>query len=268
MPLPTLSIEPISNLVKCVNLCHVTTISPFQSPSRLVFKKKKTCTPKLLPLTLFAMASTKFDIAWNYTGGLSKPSKMPCFSYSIPASKCHTGGKLREIPNSVCNKCYAHKGYYAYPVVKNALQKRFDSLYLPEWVTHMTYLIENTNTSGYMRFHDSGDLDSVKHFANIVQIANNLPHIKFWLPTKEPSFIRKFLKSGKSIPKNLCIRLSASMIDGPLPILLAKQLKVQLSGVSRNADVVTCPAPKQENKCLTCRLCWNCKVETVIYHKH
>jgi bacteriocin-like protein len=28
------------------------------------------------------------------TGGLSKPSKMPGFSYNLPATKCITGAKL------------------------------------------------------------------------------------------------------------------------------------------------------------------------------
>ena len=45
-------------------------------------------------------------------GTLSAPSKMPCFSFSIPAKLCITGQKLRDVKNSICSKCYALKGRY------------------------------------------------------------------------------------------------------------------------------------------------------------
>lgn len=75
-------------------------------------------------------------------GGLSSPSKMPCFSYSIPAQKCITGMKLRQVAGSICSKCYALKGMYGFPVVKNALQRRFESLNHPQWVEAMTLAIK------------------------------------------------------------------------------------------------------------------------------
>src|SRR2546427_672055 len=40
-------------------------------------------------------------------GGLSKPSKMPEYGYSIPANRCQVGGRLQEIRGSVCHRCYA-----------------------------------------------------------------------------------------------------------------------------------------------------------------
>jgi len=51
---------------------------------------------------------------------LSNTSKMPCKSWGIPATKCITGKKLNKIAGSVCNGCYALKGAYSWPVVKNA----------------------------------------------------------------------------------------------------------------------------------------------------
>ena len=85
-------------------------------------------------------------------GGLSSPSKMPSYSFSIPASKCITGTKLRNVKGSVCSKCYAMKGMYRFPVVKNALMKRFDNLTHPQWVEAMTFLINKVEKSGYFRF--------------------------------------------------------------------------------------------------------------------
>lgn len=205
--------------------------------------------------------------AWDVVGGLSSPSKMPCYSYSIPAQKCLAGSKLRDVENSVCNKCYAFVGFYNYPNPKKALEKRYLSLTDPRWVASMTTLIGALEHSGYFRFHDSGDIQSAAHLENICQIARNLPHIKFWLPTKEIKFLSAYIASGKTFPKNLTVRLSAYIIDGSLPRAAAKNLKIVVSGVTRG-DKFTCPSSNQDGVCGTCRNCWSKKVKTVIYKKH
>lgn len=205
--------------------------------------------------------------AWNAVGGLGQPSKMPCYSYGIPANKCIVGGRLRSVEASVCNKCYAFNGFYNYPNAKNALEKRYLSLTDPNWVANMTLLIGRLESSGYFRWHDSGDLQSIDHFDKICQIARNLPNIKFWLPTKEVKIVSGYVNAKKKILSNLTVRLSAYMVDGPLPVALAKKLNVVSSGVS-STDNFTCPASKQNNYCLNCRFCWDKKVKTVIYRKH
>ena len=50
--------------------------------------------------------------ALDIVGGLSAPSKMPCSSYSISATRCVTGSKLAKIEGTVCHNCYALKGNY------------------------------------------------------------------------------------------------------------------------------------------------------------
>lgn len=45
--------------------------------------------------------------ALEIVGGLSKPDKMPCYCYNLPASRCKMGGKLNTVPGSVCYGCYA-----------------------------------------------------------------------------------------------------------------------------------------------------------------
>jgi len=204
--------------------------------------------------------------AWEYVGGLSSPSKLPCFSYSTPAKECNTGSKLRAVEGSVCHKCYAYKGFYNYPNAKNALAKRFNSLYLPRWVEAMTLLISTLEHSCHFRWHDSGDLNSLIHFKNIIDIATNLPNINFWLPTREYGIIGESIENEIKIPNNLIVRLSAYMIDGELPIKLAKRYNVAVSGVSSKNDH-NCPASSQGNFCLTCRACWDTS-KTVIYKKH
>ena len=83
----------------------------------------------------------KVSEAKQITGGLSKPSKMPGFSYNLPAYKCITGVKLQKVPGSVCAGCYAMKGRYAFGNVKAAMDKRLASLTHPKWSLAMSIQI-------------------------------------------------------------------------------------------------------------------------------
>jgi len=129
--------------------------------------------------------------AIELTGGLSKPSKMPCPSYSIPASLCKTGSKLAKVKNSVCEGCYALKGFYRMPNVQRSLKNRFNKILKPEWVNAMALLIKSSGTA-FMRFHDSGDLQSVKHLKQIAQVARKTKDVKFWMPSREFNIIKEY----------------------------------------------------------------------------
>lgn len=204
--------------------------------------------------------------AWNLIGGLSSTSKMPCFGYSIPAKNCKTGAKLQKQKknNTVCSGCYALRGNYRFPAIQAVLKKRLKSISNPLWVEAMALAISSNDSTGYFRWHDSGDLQSVSHLAKTCQVAVKLPKVKFWLPTREYAIVREYCKNN-FIPPNLTVRLSAHIIDGPMPLALASQTGCGVSGVSRVAS--NCPAPSQGNRCLTCRACWDSK-EPVIYIKH
>lgn len=199
-------------------------------------------------------------------GGLSAPSKMPCHGYSIPASRCITGSKLAKVAGSICAQCYALRGNYLYENVQNCLERRFQSLKNPFWIDAMVIAITGTESSGYFRWHDSGDLQGVWHLAQIVAVCNLTPKVKHWLPTREYSMVSQFIKEGGVIPKNLCVRFSALMVDGPTPDGAANNCGVQVSGATREGW--TCPAYTQGNKCLSCRACWNRKKFSVSYKKH
>lgn len=199
-------------------------------------------------------------------GTLSAPSKMPCFSFSIPAKRCITGQKLRNVKGSICSKCYALKGRYVFPNVQDALETRFQGMSDPQWIEKMVAMIGKREKSGFFRWHDSGDLQSVAHLAAIVEIAKRLPNIRFWLPTREFSFVSEYMASN-TIPDNLIIRLSALMFDGKPPVAIAKRLGLVTSGASTGNDF-SCPSSKQGGKCLDCRACWNKSVSNVNYKQH
>jgi len=204
--------------------------------------------------------------AKEITGGLSNPSKMPGQGFSTSPRKCITGSKLRNVKGSVCSICYAFRGHYGFPVVQAAFEKRFAGLSHPLWVKAMALLINLTEKSGYFRWHDSGDIQSVKHLERIVKVCQATPQIFHWLPTREYGFVSSYIKKYKSFPGNLTVRLSAYMIDGPPPINLAARLKLPTSGVSKVG--FNCPSSNQGNSCSDCRACWDIKVTNINYKRH
>ena len=201
------------------------------------------------------------------TGGLSVPSKMPCYGYSIPAENCITGSKLAKDPRTICSICYAAKGRYLWPTVATALKNRLATLKSETWVEDMVELISKREKNGFFRWHDSGDVQSIEHLENIAEIAIRLPDIQFWLPTREYGFVALYNKRHGAFPENLCVRLSAYLKDGPPPKAFAKRMGLPTSGVSTD-DSFNCPAPSQKNECGECRACWDKSEENINYKAH
>lgn len=221
-----------------------------------------------LPARLAQRGAIKW--AKSVTHSLSNPSKMPCYGYSIPASACKVGAKLREVEGSVCEGCYAHKGHYRRGNVQDCLEKRMASLDDPRWVLAMA-VHQTHRCEAYFRWHDAGDIQSVRHLAMICAVVRLTPHITHWLPTRERGIIRRFLNAGGEIPANLTIRLSAAMVDQKAPSLGSLyDAGVRASTVHREAEPHghACPAREQGGRCLGCRACWSRDVDSVSYHYH
>ena len=200
----------------------------------------------------------------GHISGLGKPSKMPGFSTSLSAFDCKTGAKLAKIEGSVCSKCYAFNGNYRYPAVKKAHKARLEALKHPQWVEAMTLLIGHYTDKNdpYFRVHDSGDIQSVEHLMMWVQIARNLPWVKFWMPSKEIRWVKDTYKNVLDFPENLVVRLSAPMIGQSAP----KSIQAfPTSTVAANTGF-ECEAYKRGNQCGSCRACWMPKVGNVDYH--
>ena len=198
---------------------------------------------------------------------LSKAGKMPCESFSLPAQDCKTGSKLAQIKGSVCFDCYALKGNYRFPNVKAPRAHNLALLDdLPLWTDNMIMTIKTTNASGFFRWHDSGDVQSFEHLQAIINVAIALPSIKFWLPTKEKTFLTKLTKLNIAIPQNLVIRLSMAMIDqAPLNSAWHLTSTVHQNNAPYGEE---CEAYKQGGQCLTCRKCWNADITNISYPKH
>lgn len=204
------------------------------------------------PLTL----KESFEII----GGLSKTSKLPCHSWGLSTGLCKTGGKLKNIKDSPCAICYAAKGRYRFKQVSEAQKRREKNIEHPRWVEAMVTCLKHTIPIGvpYFRWFDSGDLQSEAMLQNIIEVANQLPTVNFWLPTQEIKMVQKHLVNN-ALPPNLVIRYSSPRINKPI------QTYPNSYVATENA---LCPAPVQNGQCLECRACWDKNVKTVSYLKH
>ena len=198
----------------------------------------------------------KTNQALQLVGGLSRPSKMPGWSYGLPAAECKTGSKLQKIKGSTCSNCYALKGCYVFKVVQAAQYRRLKSIKHPGWVAAMIHLI-NSKKSKYFRWHDSGDVQNLEHLNKIYQVCELTPGVSHWLPTRE-AWPQEHVARA---PRNLVVRFSMPMID-----------QAPAGAWSNTSTVVTkeatCPAPKQNNECKDCRACWDPKVKNIAYGEH
>jgi len=198
------------------------------------------------------------------TGGLSRPSKMPCPAYSIPAETCKTGAKLVDVKGSVCNGCYAMKGRYRQfaKTIKPKLFERYQKLFNEQWIEGMVLLINKRCSNGFFRWHDSGDIQSIEHIRRIVMVCKKTPEVMHWIPTREFKLVKQYIKKYGSFPNNLIVRLSAHMVEGKAPSIQ----NLPTSTVS--ASNYNCPAYKQENRCNDCRKCWSKSVKNITYKLH
>ena len=226
--------------------------------------------------------------AMRTTGGLTKTSAMPGWSYSLPALKtCGVGSKLASIPNSPCAVCYATRNFYRMPNVVAAQQRRLEAVKVAEsfgWEKWTRAIVQQiravsyaTPESKFFRWHDSGDVISWGHLLAIVEVARRLPHVRFWLPTKEYALVRRLARECAELPENLCVRVSMALFDeapptqrfeGRFPWNSAERTPGALAGTGS-----PCQKPVNKQKtgvaaCGSCRACWSNEVENVVLEEH
>jgi hypothetical protein len=216
-------------------------------------------------------------------GSLGEPSKMPGPSYGLDAFVCQKGSELAAVAGSSCEHCYARRNFYKYywPAIK-ARHHRQAAIHHPEWAEAMIAVLEDylkdPAAERVFRWHDSGDLHSADHLANICAVAEATPALRHWLPTREYGHVATFRARGGVIPPNLTVRLSAHYVGrvAEVPLDLADLptstihdpagQPVAVSG--RRNDSVSCRAFSRENHCGPCRACWDSRVRNVSYPQH
>jgi len=210
--------------------------------------------------------------------------KMPGSTFPISATKCKVGGKLADVKGSVCNRCYALKleklrpsvnqGWLAnYTKSTNLIDTNPDA-----WVAACLFQIKRAYLKSGQPFHrwfDSGDLQSVAMLSAICKVAMGSPEISHWLPTRESAIVKLYRANGGSVPSNLVIRVSSTMVnDNPI----ANHVNTStVHGKNSNHWGHACPASSPEHKamdaggksnCGDCRACWNPAIANISYPLH
>ena len=103
-------------------------------------------------------------------GGLSEPSKMPGYSFSLPAIvTCPIGAKLAAIPGTPCSGCYALKGAYAWKPVREAQARRYalvmqaigDHVRAKGWINALSNFLDAKEINARKLWHALGKPDAI-----------------------------------------------------------------------------------------------------------
>jgi len=196
-------------------------------------------------------------------------TKMPGTTFAIDSFACLTGSKLATNPNTPCFSCYARKLQRLRPSVNQGWKAnlaKWEQSNPEQWEQAIAFQILRYNTDNYHRWFDSGDLQSVAMLQSIVNVCNMTPDINHWLPTQEREIVKQFHKNGGTLPDNLVIRVSASLLDGKLPNGFANGSQVFTK--TNTPKGFECKARTRNNNCGDCRACWSSDVKLISYPKH
>jgi|TARA_Y100000310_G_scaffold297961_1_gene331409 hypothetical protein len=187
---------------------------------------------------------------------LSKPSKMPCYSWSLQAgTKCVIN----------CKYCYAKRGNYKYPSVVNAMTNRDNDWRLNNWVERMTIALEGER---YFRWFDSGDLYCQELINKIVSVCIATTDTKHLILTK--AYLNPKLKlNSLANLDNVVLRYSTVEIDN-LNELTKHNATVVTKYIPTIKSTINCPVGvnKDKHTCGNCRACWSKQVKIIYFRKH
>lgn len=241
------------------------------------------------------MAKSKHAERYGHVPGtsvalLSAPSKMPGYSWSLPAIT--TCPRAVFGPGAICGEskqhpsCYAKHGFYEmYECVKHAQQTRFEwtrdaiqtATGREEWIQTLARAIDLACQHGetYFRVHDSGDMFNGAYCQCWYFVCHKVSSVKFWIPTRswqaphglpmhDP--VMYWLRQLASLP-NVTVRPSALRFGEHAPNVVG----LHAGTTAERPDIFTarqCPAHEQGNQCGECRTCWDDKHVPVSYRKH
>jgi hypothetical protein len=196
---------------------------------------------------------------------LSKPSKMPCKTWSLEAGATCPGSidKVTKLPLPVCAGCYAKDGFYHMPAAKALRDANREDWKRAEWVDDMVAALAKQS---YFRWFDSGDVYHPALAFKIYLIMQRTPNVKHWLPTKsyEISKIRPILERMKLLA-NVSVRYSSPSITGEFT---EDHGSTVIPYAETETTAKLCGAYANNGKCGTCRTCWDKSVKVIAYPAH
>jgi len=142
----------------------------------------------------------------------SKLNNKRVFNFGIIANKSLEGKSTCPFAKSCLGadyKCYAQKGAYAWPKVKEAYNNRYLLSKQDNFINIMNEAIQNKKVD-ILRLHDSGDFYSVDYLNKWIQIAKDNKNVIFYAYTKSIPFFKRSKEMDTTflLPKNLIIIFS------------------------------------------------------------
>jgi len=101
--------------------------------------------------------------------------------------------------------CYALRGNFIFPSVKQSARERYEASILDDFVDRMSLEIEKTDPK-YFRFHASGDFYSEAYVKKIIEITKNFPGTLFRATTRRRD-LTNIIRELNSLP-NFIVRES------------------------------------------------------------
>jgi hypothetical protein len=197
---------------------------------------------------------------------LSKTSKLNSKSWSLPAFETCPGARDVTTGDEVpaCSGCYARAGFYVFPHVKRTREENLKAWREEGWVAEMVAALKKQVR---FRWFDSGDVYHVDLGEKILQVIEQTPHVKHWLPTRSYKIdrIRAVLEKIAALP-NAAVRYSSDSITGEyIPGLHGST--ITQSAKSIPVGTFLCDAYSRGGTCGPCNLCYE-KEGVVAYPAH
>ena len=164
-----------------------------------------------------------------------------------------------------CAGCYATTGNYRFANVKAPRIHNRDDWKNGDWVDAMTQALQD---SRFFRWFDSGDMYSLELAEKILQVMQNTPWVKHWLPTR----MHKFAKFAAVIQAmqaldNVVVRFSSDSVQGEI-VQGATTSTIIPTADKAQQGMEVCRAYENNGKCNGCRACWNKDTSVVAYVAH
>ena len=158
--------------------------------------------------------------------------------------------------------CYACKGNWLFPNVKNSLQHNLEA-YKSNPTLFFESVAAQTALVRFCRWHSSGDIVDMQYFEGMCKVARKNKGTHYLCFTKKYEIVNEFLSKGKRIPKNLSIVFSAwsnwipeNPYNLPMTYVYGKEFNNELIP----KDAIPCGG-----KCENCQACWTLKKGQHVY---
>ncbi|MBT5607624.1 MAG: hypothetical protein HN742_37270 [Lentisphaerae bacterium] len=181
---------------------------------------------------------------------LSLPAVVDCPACELSVRMAKAAGK-----SPICERCYAQKGRYVFPKVRENQRLRSQWWHDTAPVDRAVILADAIKREGllrYFRCYDSGDLD-LSAIETWLVFADLLPDIKIWIPTRTwvlPEFMPG-LRALNAHPR-IVVRPSAVAFDDP-----PEEIPGLSGGHSAHWREPIKAGYRCPGNCATCRTCWD-----------